>query len=254
MGLQMNSLLLIDDDVELCGLLAEYLAGEGFTVAAAHEAEEGLRQALSGEHCFVILDVMLPGCSGFEVLRSLREASRIPVLMLTARGEEIDRIVGLEMGADDYLAKPFNPRELTARIRAVQRRAGAADAGADQWQQAGRLVVGDLCLDPGTRTVQRHGEAVPVTAVEFSLLYELLHKAGRVMAREDLAVKVLGRRLSLFDRSVDVHISSLRKKLGQQGDGLERIKAVRGIGYLYSPLPEENWSGLDRQKDRFRGF
>lgn len=235
----MNSILLIDDDVELCGLLAEYLTGEGFQVAAAHEAEEGVRQALSGAHCFVILDVMLPGRNGFEVLRTIRETSRVPVLMLTARGEEIDRIVGLEMGADDYLAKPFNPRELVARIRAVQRRVGSANQGMAGGPDAARIVVGDLCLDPGTRTVQKQGKAVLVTAVEFALLYELLCKAGRVMPREDLAVKVLGRRLSLFDRSVDVHISSLRKKLGQEREGVERIKAVRGIGYLYSQAHED---------------
>ena len=240
----MDSILLIDDDEELCALLVEYLAGEGFAVKAAHEAEDGLQQALSGECCFVILDVMLPGRSGFEVLRALRENSRIPVLMLTARGEDIDRIVGLEMGADDYLAKPFNPRELTARIRAILRRIGSVNGGITGGSADSVITLGDLSLDPERRTVLRQGEEIVVTAVEFALLHELLRRAGRVVSRDDLAVKVLGRRLALFDRSVDVHVSSLRKKLGQERQGVSRIRAVRGIGYSYFPSSDQNRYGL----------
>ncbi len=220
-------LLIIDDDAELCDLLADYLGQEGFEVSARHDAEGGLAAALAGGHGLVILDVMLPGMSGFEVLRRLRERSRVPVLMLTARGEEVDRIVGLEMGADDYLPKPFNPRELVARIRAVQRRAGGAPGGA---AGVDLVAVGDVELAPGTRTARRGGEVVALTSVEFSLLEALLRRAGRVVSREDLAVAALGRPLSAYDRSVDVHVSSLRRKLGDR----ERIKTVRGAGYLYT--------------------
>jgi two-component system, OmpR family, response regulator CpxR len=235
----MNAILLIDDDVELCRLLNEYLASEGFLTTFAHDADNGIRHALSGAYSFVILDVMLPGSSGFEVLRAIRRTSRIPVLMLTARGEDVDRIVGLEMGADDYLGKPFNPRELVARIRAVQRRIGAGEPGLATDSVMERLIVGDLRLEPGTQEVYRKDASIAVTTVEFTLLYELLHKVGRVVSREDLAVKVLGRPLSLFDRSIDVHISSLRKKLGRGKDGIERIKSIRGVGYLYTH-PSEN--------------
>lgn len=235
----MDEILLIDDDTELCDLLTEYLGSEGFRMVVAHDVEEGVRQALSGDCCFVILDVMLPGGSGFEVLRAIRETSRIPVLMLTARGEEIDRIVGLEMGADDYLAKPFNPRELLARIRAVQRRLGPRGINMGDPSIAESVVLGDLHLDPGTRNVMKNGTTIVVTAAEFALLYELLRRAGQVVTREDLAVRVLGRRLSLFDRSIDVHISSLRKKLGREREGIERIKAIRGVGYLYAHVTSQ---------------
>lgn len=228
-------LLVIDDDSELCDLLAAYLGPEGFTVEARHNAETGLTAALAGGHALVILDVMLPGMSGFEVLRRLREKSRVPVVMLTARGEDVDRIVGLEMGADDYLPKPFNPRELVARIRAVQRRTGASPPPAEGRPGAEPVAVGDVELAPGTRTVRRGGEAVELTSVEFSLLEALLRAAGRVVSRDDLAQAALGRKLSAYDRSVDVHVSSLRKKLGDGNQ--ERIKTVRGAGYLYSLPP-----------------
>lgn len=229
----MDEILLIDDDLELCGLLSEYLANEGIRTVAAHTAGDGVRQALRADCRFVILDVMLPGGSGFDVLRMIRKSSRVPVLMLTARGEEIDRIVGLEMGADDYLAKPFNPRELLARIRAIQRRLDLRVTDVEKGGIPGPVILGDLRLDPGARNVSKNGRPVIVTAVEFTLLYELMRRAGQVVAREDLAVKVLGRRLSLFDRSIDVHVSSLRRKLGRELGGIERIKAIRGVGYLY---------------------
>lgn len=230
----MNRILVIDDDKELCELLKEYLVPEGFEVEAAHDSNRGIERALSGEHDFVVLDVMLPGVSGFEVLRSLRLTSTVPVLMLTARGEDVDRIVGLEMGADDYLPKPFNPRELVARIRAIRRR-GETKRETEQEEVINeQITVGDVDLDAGTRMVRKSGRAVELTAAEFDLLDMLLRSAGHVISRKDLVSKVLGRGLDPFDRSIDVHISSLRKKLGHKVKGMERIKTIRGIGYLYA--------------------
>ena len=229
-------ILVIDDDAELCELLTAYLGSEGFAVAAAHDAASGLSRALEGQASLVVLDVMLPGMSGFEVLRRLRERSRVPVVMLTARGDDVDRIVGLEMGADDYLPKPFNPRELVARIRAVLRRGSAvSDAPV---HAPSPVTVGDLELDPASRVVRRSGRTVELTSVEFSLLEALMRAAGTVVTREALAEAALGRKLSAYDRSVDVHVSSLRRKLGPRMGELERIKAVRGVGYLYAlPRP-----------------
>jgi two-component system response regulator CpxR len=178
-----------------------------------------------------VLDVMLPGTNGFEVLRRIRAASRVPVLMLTARGDDVDRIVGLEIGADDYLPKPFNPRELVARIRAVLRR---AEVEPQFKAEGGRLVVGDIELVPGTRTVLRSGQKVDLTSVEFSILENLVRQAGQVVSREDLVRNALGRSLSAYDRSIDVHVSSLRRKLGQGPGESERIKTIRSVGYLYS--------------------
>lgn len=230
----MNSILVIDDDIELCELLKEYLVPEGFEVEAVHDSNKGIERALSGEHDFVVLDVMLPGVSGFEVLRALRRTSTVPVLMLTARGEDVDRIVGLEMGADDYLPKPFNPRELVARIRAIRRR-GETKRETEQEEAINeQITVGDVDLDAGTRMVRKSGRAVDLTAAEFDLLDMLLKSAGHVISRKDLVSKVLGRGLDPFDRSIDVHISSLRKKLGHKVKGMERIKTIRGIGYLYA--------------------
>lgn len=230
----MNNLLIIDDDTELCELLSDYLTPEGFAVTGVYNGESGASLALSGQHDLVVLDVMLPGLNGFEVLRRIRAASQIPVLMLTARGDDVDRIVGLEMGADDYLPKPFNPRELVARIRAIQRRAIAgADGSQAAPEQEARLLVGDLDLNPATRILARNGERIELTAVEFSLLHILLKLQGQVASRDDLAETVLGRKLELFDRSIDVHVSSLRKKLGRLPDGRDRISSVRGVGYQY---------------------
>jgi two-component system response regulator CpxR len=230
----MNRILIIDDDTELCELLRDYLQAEGFAVSVAHEAENGLAAALSGNHELAVLDVMLPGMNGFDVLRHIRASSTLPVLMLTARGEEVDRIIGLEIGADDYLPKPFNPRELLARIRAIQRRSESRGAGTSLRMRLEKLTVGDICLDPGTRTVVQHGSSVELTTVEFSLLHELLKMAGRVASREELTERVLDRKLSIFDRSIDVHVSSLRKKLGHEVNGTERIRTIRGVGYLYA--------------------
>lgn len=221
-------LLVIDDDIELCELLTEYLGPEGFAVEAVNNGEDGAARALSNEHALVVLDVMLPGMNGFDVLRRIRAGSSIPVLMLTAKGDDIDRIVGLELGADDYLPKPFNPRELIARIRAIQRRVVPIIEAGSSAPTARDIVVNDITLSPGRRTVSRANEPVAVTAVEFLLLYELMKNAGRVVERERLAETVLGRKLAMFDRSIDVHVSSLRKKLGR-----ERISSVRGVGYQY---------------------
>lgn len=228
----MKRILVVDDDIELCELIADYLEAEGFELEAVHDGEDGLRRALSGEHVMIILDVMLPGINGFEVLRRIRAVSAIPVLMLTARGDDVDRIVGLEMGADDYLPKPFNPRELVARIRAIQRRAAAEAAAMNRQEEL--LVVGDMELDSAARLVRQGGVAVDLTSVEFSLLEVLLRMAGQVVSRDELSRQALGRQLNSSDRSIDVHISSLRKKLGPIGEEQDRIKSVRGIGYIYA--------------------
>ena len=229
-----NRVLVIDDDMELCELLTDYLRPEGFDVESVHNAQRGIERALSGELTLVVLDVMLPDMSGFDVLRRIRDRSRIPVLMLTARGDDIDRIVGLEMGADDYLPKPFNPRELVARIRAIKRRAEPEKRKTETKALPERIALGDIELDTGTRTVFRSGRMIELTAVEFNLMEELLLNAGQLVSREELVKKVLGRALSPYDRSIDVHISSLRKKLGPEINGIERIKTVRGMGYLYA--------------------
>lgn len=225
-----DRILVIDDDVELCSLVSEYLRPEGFQVDCVHDGRAGLSRALSGEYLITVLDVMLPGMNGFDVLRKIRDTSRTPVLLLTARGEDVDRIVGLEIGADDYLPKPFNPRELVARIRAVLRRTRV---------QAGEVPVpdvirvGDVELDPATRTVLHHGQPVELTSVEFSLLQVLLREAGKVVTREALVDEVLGRKFSPFDRSIDMHVSKIRRKLGDP-DSEDHIKTIRGAGYIFA--------------------
>jgi len=237
----MNRILVIDDDKELCELLTQYLGPEGFQVETVHDSGKGIERALSGEHDFVVLDVMLPGVNGFEVLRTVRKSSAVPVLMLTARGEDVDRIVGLEMGADDYLPKPFNPRELVARIRAIQRRGESPTIEKDDSSVQEKIIVADVSLDSGSRVVQKGGKNVSLTAAEFDLLELLLRSAGHVVTRRELVSKVLGRGLDPFDRSIDVHISSLRKKLGHTIKGMERIKTIRSVGYMYA-LPENEKS------------
>jgi len=236
----MERVLIVDDDRELCELVAELLGEEGFEIEVANRSELGLERALSGEHSLVVLDVMMPGMNGFEVLRRLRaQGSDVHVMMLTARGDDVDRIVGLEIGADDYLPKPFNPRELVARIQAILRRvrparhegAAAPPAGT---REPGRLAIGDVEVDTGTRQVWREGVAVELTNVEYEILVELLGSAGLVVRREVLVRTVLGRELSVFDRSIDMHISHLRKKLGHRTGDAERIKTVRGVGYVYA--------------------
>jgi len=244
----MNHILVIDDDVELCELLTDYLTREGLQVETAHDGERGAERALSGEHALVVLDIMLPGSSGFDVLRRIRAGSKVPVLMLTARGDDVDRIVGLEMGADDYLPKPFNPRELVARIRAIRRRVEPRlERETGPGKAAERVVVGDVQLDPGARVVLQRGHPVDLTSVEFTLLEVLLRASGQVVAREELAKEVLGRRLSPYDRSIDVHVSSLRRKLGHQLGDAERIKTVRGVGYLYAHPPDPGEEGIPKE-------
>ncbi|MDY0162071.1 response regulator transcription factor [Desulfobotulus sp.] len=230
----MLRILVIDDDRELTALLAEYLGSEGFAVEGVQDGAEGLEKALTGDADLVVLDVMMPGMGGLEVLRRLRMKSTLPVVMLTARGEDVDRIVGLEIGADDYLGKPFNPRELVARIRAVLRRSGGDGEGSGGMEESRPVELGDVRLYPGSRRVLRGGEMVSLTMVEFDFLALFLSHAGEALGREFLSSEVLGRDLGVYDRSVDVHVSSLRRKLGPRPDGVERIRAIRGVGYLYA--------------------
>ncbi len=225
----MSRILIIDDDEELCELVSEYLDVEGFEVACVNDGEAGLDAALAGDFDMAILDVMLPKMNGFDVLRKLRESSNLPVLMLTARGDDMERIVGLEIGADDYLPKPFNPRELTARLRAILRRTEPAAGDVPE-----TIEVDDITLSPAARTVMLADVDVNLTSVEFGLLHELLKDAGKVVKKEDLSEAVLERKLSPYDRSLDMHISNLRKKLGARTDGSERIKTVRSVGYIYT--------------------
>ena len=222
----MDRVLIVDDDVELCRLLGERLSSEGFALEAVHDGPRGLERVLSQEHALVILDLMLPGMGGLDVLRRVRNQSPVPVLILTARGEDVDRILGLEIGADDYLPKPFNTRELIARIRAILRRTSRTATTGNS------VSVGDLQLDPAAREVRMDGVPIDLTSVEFALLETLLRDAGHVVTREQLTETVLGRKLGPFDRVIDVHISNLRKKLCR-AQGEERIKAVRGSGYVF---------------------
>ncbi|HEY2039945.1 MAG TPA: response regulator transcription factor [Edaphobacter sp.] len=221
-----DRVLIIDDDVELCRLLNERLEPEGFAIEAVQNGQIGLKRASSGQHDLVILDLMLPGMSGLDVLRNLRSRSSVPVLILTARGDDVDRILGLEIGADDYLPKPFNPRELVARIRAILRRV-SRDSG-----NASVVVVDSVRLEPTSLKVWVDETEVNLTSLEFSLLEVLMRNAGQVMSREDLTERVLGRKAGPFDRVIDVHVSNLRKKLGRFSPE-ELIKAVRGAGYLF---------------------
>jgi DNA-binding response OmpR family regulator len=231
--MEMARVLIIDDDVELCRLLAERLSSEDFSIEAIHNGQRGLERVLSEDYALVILDLMLPGMKGLDVLRHVRERSAVPVLILTARGEDVDRIVGLEIGADDYLPKPFNPRELIARIRAILRRTQYANKG------TAPLVVDDVRLDRTARETWVNKKRIDLTSVEFSLLETLLHHAGQVVTREHLTETVLGRKLGPFDRVIDVHVSNVRRKLTQAADAGERIKAIRGSGYLFVVRSEE---------------
>jgi DNA-binding response OmpR family regulator len=229
----MTSVLLIDDDTELAKLLEEYLEAEQFQLDPAHDGVSGLEKALKNSYAVVVLDVMLPGMSGLDVLKKLRQKSPVPVLMLTARGSELDRILGLELGADDYLPKPFNPRELVARLRAILRRTATAASAAGQ-----PVHLADVELHPESRSVTCGGKPVTLTGAEFDLLYTFLRNPGKIISREDLTQAALGRPMSPMDRSIDVHVSNLRRKLGAYDGNHERIKAIRGSGYVYL-LPGE---------------
>lgn len=215
---------MVDDDAELCALLTEYLEREGFHVECEHEGNAGLARALEGKCELVILDVMLPGLDGFEILRRLRERSRVPVIMLTARAEDMDRIIGLELGADDYLPKPFNTRELAARVRAILRRLSHPPA------DSGKLEVNGISVDPGSRTTLRDGQPVELTTFEFDILELLMRNAGRVLSRDALMEQMYNRKATPFDRSIDMHVSHLRRKLE---NGRPLIKTVRGVGYQF---------------------
>jgi len=217
-----TAVLLADDDIELSGMLAEYLEREGFSVTAVHDGESAARLAAGGAYQIVVLDVMMPRIDGVEALRRIRQGSRVPVIMLTARGDDVDRIIGLELGADDYVAKPCTPRELAARLRAILRRMQPQAEG------AGPLTVSGLALWPEKRRVEWQGHPIELTSMEFNLLEVLMRNAGRVVSKKDLSEQALGRPLARFERSVDVHLSSIRQKLG---DAAALIRTVRGQGY-----------------------
>jgi two-component system response regulator CpxR len=225
----MPRLLIADDDVELCSLLRQYFDMEGMHLEAVHDGNAVVPALEKTAFDLLILDIMLPGQQGLDVLRQVRRTNTIPVLMLTARGEELDRIIGLELGADDYLPKPSSPRELVARVRSILRRSQITreDSAAPS-----TLRVADLELHPSTRQVVCGGQKVVLTGAEFSVLQELLRTPGQIIDKGDLFQRALGRRLAAFDRSLDMHISNLRKKLGPHPDGEMRIVAVRGVGYV----------------------
>ena len=227
----MSHVLVIDDDHDLVDLLREFLATEGFTVDAAYDYASGRNRALDGEHELVVLDVMLPGGSGLELVKTVRESSNVPLLLLSAAGETVYRIIGLQIGADDYLAKPFEPQELAARIHAILRRTR------DMSKDGSEIKVGDLALSVSRGVVSRAETPVELTAAEFNVLECLLRNAGSVVTRETLAERALGRPLAPFDRSVDVHMHNLRKKISASPD--ERIKTIRGVGYIYTPPLED---------------
>jgi DNA-binding response OmpR family regulator len=218
-----DRILIVDDDKELGGMLGDYLAAEGFEVGHAADGQAGVDAVAAGEYSLVVMDITMPVMDGFEALRRIRQFSEVPVLMLTARGEELDRIVGLELGADDYLPKPFNPRELAARLKAILRRARPAAPSSS--------ALGDLRLDAATRRMFLKGEPVRVTATEFSIMQILIADAGSVVDKDRLSREALGRALTPFDRSLDTHVSNLRRKLGTTDDGESRIKTIRGRGY-----------------------
>jgi DNA-binding response OmpR family regulator len=221
-----TSILIVDDDVELCGLLREYFESEGLRVRLAHDGRAGLDEARKPGLDLIVLDVMMPVLGGMDVLKELRKESRIPVIMLTARGEDLDRILGLELGADDYLPKPCNPRELLARIRAVLRRSNVT-AGKNE------IKVDDLEMNIGARQLKRAGEEVELTSTEFSILLALLQHQGEVVSKRDLYISALNREPVQHDRSIDMHVSNLRRKLGSAPGGEPRIETIRGIGYQY---------------------
>jgi DNA-binding response OmpR family regulator len=224
-----TKVLLVDDDIELVGMLGEYLEREGFEVKGVHDGESGIAEALSGQYAIAVLDVMMPGKSGIEVLARIRADSVMPVLMLTAKGDDTDRIVGLELGADDYVPKPCTPRELTARIRAILRRSGASAANSSPLP----VAVGALTLWPDQRRAEWTGKSLELTSTEFNLLEVLARNAGCVVSKTELSEQGLGRPLSRFDRSIDVHLSSIRHKLEPLPDGRSCIQTVFRKGYQF---------------------
>ncbi len=224
-----TKVLLVDDDVELAEMLRVYLEREGFEVKAVHDGEAGIAEALRGHHDIAVLDVMMPGKSGIDVLIQIRAHGAMPVLMLTAKGDDTDRIIGLELGADDYVPKPCTPRELTARIRAILRRSGAAEAGSS----SSPITVGALSIWSEQRRAEWASKPLELTSTEFNLLEVLARSAGQVVSKSELSEQALGRPLARFDRSIDVHISSIRRKLETLPDGRSRIQAVFNKGYQF---------------------
>lgn len=227
----MKHILIIDDDAELSDMLGEYLEPEGFTIERAFDGKAGVQQALAGVYDAIVLDVMMPELDGFEVLRRIRSHSSVPVLMLTAKGDDVDRIVGLEIGADDYLPKPFNPRELLARLRAVLRRTQISKQEPEHNDTS--IRIGLLEVHPASRTALAHGQSLDLTSAEFNILHTLVKQGGHVVSKEKLSEHALGRTLEKYDRSIDMHMSNLRKKLSEYGLG-SMIITVRGQGYQLS--------------------
>jgi len=228
-GTETSRLLLIDDDRELGQMLRDFLSPDKLQLQLCTNGEDGLAQHEQQGFDLIILDIMLPGISGLDVLKKLREKSGVPVIMLTARGDDVDRIIGLEFGADDYLAKPFNPRELLARIKAILRRTHFSP------EKDGKQVFGSIALDSRSRSVSVSGNPLPLTGTEFELLRCLLETPGEVVSKERLSEQALGRRLLPYDRSIDTHISNLRGKLEESGDRKESIQNQRGVGYVLIP-------------------
>jgi DNA-binding response OmpR family regulator len=243
--MESTRLLLVEDDEKFCRLLKDYLAPLGYEVEVTHDGRDGLVRAQTGGHAAVILDVMLPGMSGFDILRELRRTSQVPVLMLTALGDEVDRIAGLEIGADDYLPKTFSTRELLARLRSVLRRSAITLAAKADAQPAPRSN-GPLWMDPSARTATLDDAPLTLTKVEFDLLLALLEAPGRVRSREQLLLAAADRDFEAFDRSIDVHVSSLRKKLGDDPKVPRWIETIRGIGYRMLKLPASAKATEDR--------
>ncbi len=219
----MSNILIVDDDIELCEMLDEYLRLEGFSVSAVHDGKSGAEQAVNGNYQAIVLDVMLPGQNGFDALKQIRGSSLIPIIMLTAKGDDIDRILGLEMGADDYLPKPFNPRELAARLKAIMRRSEQNSGNASSVLEVGKLV-----MKPSSRKVSWDGQDMSLTSTEFAILELLMRNAGAAVSKESLYEKALGRPLEQYDRSIDMHISHLRRKIP---GGEHLIQTIRGTGY-----------------------
>ncbi len=230
----MSKILLVDDDIELTDLLAEVLRLTGFEVEVANNGQEALDK-LNSSHQLVLLDVMMPVLNGIETLKKIRQTSNVPVMMLTARGEEIDRVLGLELGADDYLPKPFNDRELVARIKAILRRVSASESSQNSTalsSEENTLEFAGLVLHSGLQQASYKGQDLGLTGSEFALLHKLVLRPGQIVSREELSMNVLGKHLSPFDRSIDMHMSNLRKKLPERDNGLPWLKTLRGRGYL----------------------
>lgn len=233
-GIKMSKILLVDDDIELTDLLAEVLRLTGFEVEIANNGQEALDK-LNSSHQLVLLDVMMPVLNGIETLKKIRQTSNVPVMMLTARGEEIDRVLGLELGADDYLPKPFNDRELVARIKAILRRVSASESSQNSTalpSEENTLEFAGLVLHSGLQQATYKGQDLGLTGSEFALLHKLVLRPGQIVSREELSMNVLGKHLSPFDRSIDMHMSNLRKKLPERDNGLPWMKTLRGRGYL----------------------